>query len=83
MSIRSFFKPKDGLPDPKGSLSCQMSNDSSRLSHSYSVSISSVVGLPLTQQHFSSSCLPYFFIYMVASNAANSFKLLHGIDSAT
>ncbi len=21
MSIRSFFKPKDGLPDPKGSLS--------------------------------------------------------------
>ena len=22
MSIRKYFKPKDGLPDPKGSLSC-------------------------------------------------------------
>ena len=36
-----------------------------------------VMGLPLTHQYFSSSCLPYFFIYMVASNAANSFQLLH------
>ena len=24
MSIRSFFKPKDGLPDPKGSLSSSL-----------------------------------------------------------
>ena len=26
MSIRSFFKPKDGLPDPKGSLSSSLSS---------------------------------------------------------
>ena len=24
MSIRRYFKPKDGLPDPKGSLSCSL-----------------------------------------------------------
>ena len=37
--------------------------------HSYSISISIIVGLPLTHHHFSSSCL---CIYMVATNAANS-----------
>ena len=26
MSIRQYFKPRDGLPDPKGSLSTSMSS---------------------------------------------------------
>ena len=37
-----------------------------------------VVRLPFTHTHFSNSCLLYFFIYMVGSNAVNSHKLLHG-----
>ena len=28
MSIRKYFKPKDSLPDPKGSLSCSLPSTS-------------------------------------------------------
>ena len=27
MSLRHYFKPRDGLPDPKGSLSRQLSSE--------------------------------------------------------
>ena len=37
----------------------------------------SVAWLPLTYQHFSSCCLPYFFVHMVASNTTDCFELLH------
>ena len=72
--IRSFFKPKDGLLDPKGSLSSTLPSKVIALANK---EVENVVELPLAYQYFSSSCLPYFFIYMVAMNTANSFTFLH------
>ena len=48
-------------------LSRQMSYDSSFF-HSYSVSIGNIFGLSLAHQRLSNCHLPYFFIYVVASN---------------
>ena len=44
------FKPKDGLPNPKGPLSQSIPTQAIALAkiHSYSITIVRIVGLPLT-----------------------------------
>ena len=41
------------------------------------ITIIHVVSFPFTAQYFANSCLPYLFIYVVATYTTNSFKLLH------
>ena len=61
----SYFKPKDGLPNPKGPLSL-------------SIQLQVIVKLPpKATTDKSKKRGPYFLINVVALNTAGSFKLFH------
>ena len=61
MSIRSYFKPKSGLPDPDGSLSTCLPTQALRT----------------RQWRRLGKKRGQYFIFMVASDAASSFILFH------
>ena len=80
MSILNYFKPKDGLPNPKGPLSLLIPSQAIALANRegyHNITIVRIVGLPLTNQLFTNCCRPYFLINMAASNTAGSFELFH------
>ena len=70
------FEAKEWPPDPRGASS--VSKCTIKSNYSYSVSVLSVVGLPLTQHPFTNSFLPYVFKNMVTSNTSiRSHSKLH------
>ena len=75
MSILQYFKPWDGLPNPRGPLCNSVA--------------SNAISIANRLQHNDPQCYgalshtiallqwPYVFVYMVASNIADSWQLLH------
>ena len=80
MSIRSYFQPENGLPDPKGLLSCSLPSQAIDtfcgkcptmtpfFAATGRVSIHHVVGIPLALQNLSKTRIPYFFVNTMAMN---------------
>ena len=68
MSIRTYFKPKDGLPNPKGPLS--------QLIPSQAIALANIEVAKATGDKRKKRGL-YFLINVVASNTAGPFKLFH------
>ena len=70
MSIKSYFQPENGLPDPKGSMSCSLPSQAIALANKEveklkeawraknRVSIHHVVGIPLALQNLSKTRIP-------------------------
>ena len=73
MSIRNYFQPENGLPHPKGSLSCSLPSQAIALTNKEvekvigrtkkrgvqrTVSIHHVVGIPLALQNHSKTRIP-------------------------
>ena len=96
MSIRSFFKRKDGLPDPKGSLSTCLSSQAISLANKEVEKVTSEKGIGkqrgrTDREHYGApSHTPVtashisLYNYVVASNAVKSLQLLHAsFSSAT
>ena len=82
MSILTYFKPKDGLPNPKGPLSLSIPSQAIALANreiAKATTDKSKKRGPYKKQVFANCCRPYFLINMVASNTAGSFELFHDL----
>ena len=77
MSLREYFKPQDGLPDPQGPLCNSLASNAIAMANKE-------VEKEIAKKKKRGQCetksngrVPYVSIYMVLSNTADSRKLFH------